>query len=101
MRFKDFIEQDKLNEVEIIDAVRCGFQAFKKKREEQKKQAEKKVVLSKVLSAEGEDLKSIVKWMIDHDLTIQNGHVVKSGKVKTMSKEVLEALIYKKSATIV
>lgn len=89
MRFKEYL----LEEGEIWDAVRFGFQSYQRKRQEQKQKSVEKMIADKILSAEGKDLQQLVKRMVELGLTVQNGKVVKRPLVKTMSKEVLEHVL--------
>lgn len=91
VRFRDYIAQDQLQEGEVWDALRVGFRAYKKKREEQRRVTEKKVLADKIIAAEGEDLRQLVKQLVDQGLTVQNGKAVEPSRIKKMSKEVLEA----------
>lgn len=69
MKFKEFV----LEEGEFFDAlkhgIKTGFNAFKVKRQEQKK--ESKDLRHKVLSAEGKELESLIKQIVDNKFSIQ------------------------------
>lgn len=90
MRFKEYM----LEEGEMFDALKhgvsSGIKAFKKKRVEQKKASEEKALNDKIMTAEGEDLRRLIKQIVDKGLTVQNGRVQQPCRVKHMNKEVLE-----------
>jgi hypothetical protein len=75
-QFKEFV----LEEGELFDAlkhgVQVGLKAFREKRQEQAKEREPQALTKKILSAEGKDLESLVKKIVDNGYTIKGGQVV-------------------------
>jgi hypothetical protein len=82
-----------LEEGEMWDAVCCGIGAFKKKRAQQKKVSQEKKLTDKVMSAEGEELKALIKQIVADGYSVQSGKVKKPPRVKKMHKEMLECMI--------
>lgn len=90
LRFKDFI----LEEGELWDAV-CfgvnkGLKAFKHKRQEQAKKSETTKLTQQILSAEGADIRRLVKKIVDNGYSVKDGKVTDLPKRKLVSMEVLE-----------
>jgi len=90
LRFREFV----LEEGELWDAMRVGVdtgvKAFKHKRKDQSKQSEVKKLSQQIFSAEGADLRLLVKKIVDNGYSIKNGEVVAPSREKLISKEVLE-----------
>ena len=57
--------------------VKEGWKAFAKKRAAEKKQDEKSELTQKIMTAEGDELKKLIRQMVEKNLTID-----KKGKVK-------------------
>ena len=90
MRFKEYM----LEEGEMFDAikhsVKTGVKAFRKKREQQKNKSVEKALTDQIMTAEGEDLRRLIKQIVDKGLTVKNGKVQQPCRIKHMNKEVLE-----------
>jgi recombination DNA repair RAD52 pathway protein len=90
MKFKEYM----FEEGDMFDAlkhsVKTGVKAFRKKREEQSKRSEEKALTNQILTAEGDDLRRLIKQIVDKGLTVKNGEVIKPCRIKHMNKEVLE-----------
>jgi len=83
LKFQEFV----LEEGELWDAVRVGVKAFREKRQEQKSVTQEKKLTDKILTAEGGELRKLVKQIVDKGLTVKDGEVVKPERQKTLSKE--------------
>ena len=90
MRFKEFV----LEEGEMFDAVKhgmsTGFKAFRAKREQQKHKTQADVLTDKIMTAEGEDLRILIKQIAAKGLMVKDGKVQEPSRIKPMNKEVLE-----------
>lgn len=95
-RFKEYI----LEEGPFWDAVCHGFKtgvdAFRSKRVEQSKPKEAKVtpksLTQKILTAEGDDLKQVVKQIVDNGFKMKHGKVIKPPLVKNSKDWLLECI---------
>ena len=97
MRFKEFV----LEEGDMIDALKHGFKtgikAFQDKRKEQEKKTQKQKMTDAILTAEGGDLRRLIKKIVDDGYTVSNGKVKDPSRVKHMNKEVLECIRTRKA----
>lgn len=88
--FKQYV----IEEGELWDAVKfglsTGLKAFSKKREQQKAKSEPKTILRQMLSAEGEELKAVVKKIVDNGYTVKDGRVQKPSPVKHINSWLYE-----------
>lgn len=89
MGFREYL----LEEGDFLDAVRCGYRAFQKKRQEQKQTADVKAFMDKLLSAEGQDLKALIQQLVAKQ-------PLRTPQRKKMSKEVLEHVRTQKRNTL-
>lgn len=88
LKFRDFALQEGQLWDAVRHGVRKGFKAYKDKRVDQKRKSNS--LIQRIMSAEGEELKDLVKQMVDDRLTVSNGKVVPVPKVKTVAQEVFE-----------
>lgn len=75
-QFREFV----VRECDLWDAmvhgVKKGYNAFKDKRKEQTKKSEKKKISEKMLNAKNkDDIKDLVKSILDNGYTISNGRI--------------------------
>jgi hypothetical protein len=89
-KFKEFM----LEEWEFWDAIKHGFRqgvkAFNQKRTDQAKKTEAKTLTDKIISAEGKELESLIKQIVDNGYTIKQGQVQKPPKTQRASDWLLE-----------
>lgn len=100
-KFKDFV----LEEGPFWDAICHGFskgvEAFNDKRAQQTKKQEKpkpKDLGQKLLAAEGEELKNVIKKIVDNGFTIKQGKVQKKPTEAKATDWLLECIRTKKAS---
>lgn len=90
MKFKDYM----IEEGEMFDAVKhgmsSGFKAFREKRVEQKNKSDNDALTAKIVTAEGDELKQIIKQIVSKGLTVKDGKVQEPCRIKHVNKGVLE-----------
>mgnify|MGYP001445025422 CR=1 FL=1 len=64
----------------LSHGVKEGWRAYAKKRAQEKKQDEKSDLTQKIMTAEGDELKKLIRQMVEKNLTMD-----KNGKVKDAS----------------
>lgn len=75
-KFQDFMIEEGFFDC-VFHGMNVGYKAYAKKRKQEAKKDKKEDVKRKYMSAEGEELKDIIKKMIEDDLTIdKNGEVI-------------------------
>lgn len=88
-RFKEFL----LEEGPFLDAVchgvKIGYEAFKRKRLEQKPPES---LAEKILSSEGEEVKQVAKELVDSGYKAKKGKITKTPKVKRSTDWLLECI---------
>ena len=95
-KFKEYILEEGPFWDAICHGVKTGVAAFRSKRVEQSKPKEAKVtaktLTQKILTAEGDDLKQVVKQMVDKGFTMKHGKVTKTPRVTNAKDWLLECI---------
>lgn len=77
--FKEYI----LEEGELWDAVKHGVskgvKAFRQKQQQQKNKSEQKTLMNQLMNAEGDELKLVIKKIVDNGYTIKGNGIEKMG----------------------
>lgn len=100
-RFKDFVLEEGPFWDAICHGVSKGMEAFKEKRAQQAKKEERpkpKDLGQKLLAAEGEELKSVIKQIVDNGFTIKQGKVQKKPTETKATDWLLECIRTKKAS---
>lgn len=88
--FREFV----LEEGEVWDAlkigVKTGMKAYRQQRTQQKTKNEQKVLMQRLMSAEGNALDTLVKQAVEQGYTVKNGEVVKAAPVAAGSNDWLK-----------
>lgn len=101
--FKEFILEEGPLWDALCHGVKTGLEAFRSKRVEQKKPKEEpkvtpKTLTQKILTAEGDDLKALVKQIVDNGYTVKQGKVTKPPLVKNSTDWLLECTRTKRAS---
>lgn len=96
-RFKEYV----LEEGELLDAIKAGvsagLKAFQKKWQDKPKKPSGKELADKAMSAEGKELSSVIKQIVDDGYILHNGKIQKPPLRKRMQDWLHECTNIKKA----